>query len=82
MQPEHNWMKYVLNEQSDFIHQFNIQATKKMKKYLVKSQMYGIDAVTLSRILKAKQKLGRTFNSDKLGSIDFTKISKLTMCSA
>ena len=40
MQPEHNWMKYVLNEQSDFIHQFNIQATKKMKKYLVKSQMY------------------------------------------
>ena len=29
MQPEHNWMKYVLNEQSDFIHQFNIQATKK-----------------------------------------------------
>ena len=37
---------------------------------------------TLSGILKAKQKLGRTFNSDKLGGIDFTKISKLTMCSA
>jgi len=35
-----------------------------------------------SGILKAKQKLGRTFNSDKLGGIDFTKISKLTMCSA
>ena len=26
--------------------------------------------------------LGVTFNSDKLGGIDFTKISKLTMCSA
>ena len=41
-----------------------------------------IDAVTSSGILKAKQKLGRTFNSDKLGGIAFTKISKLTMCSA
>jgi hypothetical protein len=39
-------------------------------------------AVTSSGILKAKQKLGITFNSDKLGGIDFTKISKLTMCSA
>ena len=34
-----------------------------------------------SGILKAKQKLGVTFNSDKLGSIDFTKFSKLSMCS-
>ena len=33
-------------------------------------------------ILKAKQKLGVTFNSDKLGGIDFTKFSKLSMCSA
>ena len=41
-----------------------------------------LDAVTSSGILKAKQKLGRTFNSDKLGGIAFTKISKLTMCSA
>ena len=41
-----------------------------------------IDAATSAGILKAKQKLGRTFNSDKLGGIDFTKISKLTMCSA
>ena len=31
-------------------------------------------------ILKAKQKLGVTFNSDKLGGIDFTKFSKLSMC--
>ena len=43
---------------------------------------YVLDAVTLSQILKAKQKLGLTFDSDKLGVIDFTKLSKLTMCSA
>ena len=43
---------------------------------------YVLDAVTSSGILKAKQKLGRTFDSDKLGGIAFTKISKLTMCSA
>ena len=41
-----------------------------------------IDATTSSGILKAKQKLGVTFNSDKLGGIDFTKFSKLNMCSA
>ena len=35
-----------------------------------------------SRILIGKQKLGVTFNSDKLGGIDFTKFSKLSMCSA
>ena len=34
------------------------------------------------RDLKAKQKLGRTFNSDKLGGIAFKKNLKLTMCSA
>ena len=44
--------------------------------------IFNLDAVTSSGILKAKQKLGITFNSDKLGGIDFTKISKLTMCSA
>ena len=41
-----------------------------------------LDAVTSSGILKAKQKLSVTFNSDKLGGIDFTKFSKLSMCSA
>ena len=41
-----------------------------------------LDAATSSGILKAKQKLGVTFNFDKLGGIAFTKISKLTMCSA
>ena len=44
--------------------------------------LYILDAATSSGILKGKQKLGRTFNSDKLGGIAFTKISKLTMCSA
>ena len=39
-------------------------------------------AVGLSGILKGKQKLGVTFDSDKLGGIDLTKFSKLTMCSA
>ena len=43
---------------------------------------YIIDAATLSGILKAKQKLGVTFNSDKLGGIDFTNFSKLNMCTA
>ena len=43
---------------------------------------YVLDAVGSSGILKGKQKLGVTFNSDKLGGIDFTKFSKLTMCSA
>ena len=44
--------------------------------------LYLIVAVGSSGILKGKQKLGVTFNSDKLGGIDFTKFSKLTMCSA
>ena len=43
---------------------------------------YILFAVGSSRILIGKQKLGVTFNSDKLGGIDFTKFSKLTMCSA
>ena len=48
----------------------------------VENNTYVLVAVTSSGILKAKQKLGITFNSDKLGGIDFTKLSKLTMCSA
>ena len=40
-----------------------------------------LDAVTSSEILKAKQKLGVTFDSDKLGDTYFTQFSKLTMCS-
>ena len=49
---------------------------------LVTRIYYLLVTATSSGILKAKQKLGRTFNSDKLGGIAFTKISKLTMCSA
>ena len=41
-----------------------------------------IVAVGSSGTLKAKQKLGVTFNYDKLGGIDFTNFSKLSMCSA
>ena len=44
--------------------------------------IYIVDAVTLSGILKAKQKLGVTFNFDKQDIIDLTKISKMTMCRA
>ena len=44
--------------------------------------MYLLDAVRSSRILLGKQKLGVTFNADKLGGIDFTKFSKLSICSA
>ena len=43
---------------------------------------YSLVAVGLSGILKGKQKLDVTFDSDKLGGIDFTNFSKLTMCSA
>ena len=57
---------------------------KAMETRVMEFQVWGYKVVmaTSSGILKAKQKLGRTFNSDKLGGIDFTKISKLTMCSA
>ena len=34
---------------------------------------YSLDAATSSGILKAKQKLGVTFNSDQLGGIDLKK---------
>ena len=36
-----------------------------------------VDAVTSSGILKAKQKLGVTFDSDKLGDTYFTKFSNV-----
>ena len=46
------------------------------------SARYTLDAVGSWGIMFGMQKLGVTFNSDKLGGIDFTKFSKLTMCSA
>ena len=46
------------------------------------AHMYVLDAVGSSGILKGKQKLGVTFNSDKQDVIDFTKFSKIAMCIA
>ena len=43
---------------------------------------YVLDAVGSSGILKGKQKVGITFNFDKQDVIDFTKISKMTICRA
>ena len=43
---------------------------------------YRLVAVVSSGILKAKQKLGVTFNFDKQDVIDFMKFSKMTMCRA
>ena len=37
---------------------------------------YILDAARLSGILKARQKLGRTFDPDKLGGIALKKIQK------
>ena len=48
----------------------------------VRLGMYVLDAVTSSGILKAKQKLGVTFNFDEQDVIDLTKFSKMTMCRA
>ena len=45
---------------------------------VLKTTYYILVAVGSSGILKGKQKLGVTFNSNKLGVIDFTKFSKLT----
>ena len=47
-----------------------------------KLDLWTLVAVVSSGILKGKQKLGVTFNSDKLGGIDFTKISKLSSAGA
>ena len=44
--------------------------------------MYVLVAVGSSGILKAKLKLGVTFNFDKQDVIVFTDFSKMTMCRA
>ena len=44
--------------------------------------IYIKDAVTLSGIVFGKQRLGVTFNFDKLDTIGFTKLSNMTMCRA
>ena len=50
--------------------------------YLYGQSKYILDAVMSSGILKAKQKLGLTFNFNKQDVIDLTKFSKMTMCRA
>ena len=63
-----------------FIKPFVSEFKKKIaRKVMIQ---YCLDAVGSSGILKGKEKLGVTFNSDKLGGIDFTKFSKLSKCSA
>ena len=53
-----------------------------VKKLPIAIMQYILDAVRLLGILKAKQKLGLTFNFDKQNVIDFTKLSQMTMCRA
>ena len=51
---------------------FSLSLTQNLGKYTQfgrSRSIYLLDAVTLSGILKAKQKLGVTFNSNKLGGI-------------
>ena len=57
-------------------------AVYKLKSSFIFLPYYLLDAARLSGILKAKQKLGRTFDSDKLGGIAFKKNSKMTLCTA
>ena len=52
------------------------------QRYYWQIYVYTVDAVTSSGILKAKQKIGVTFNFVKQDVIDLTKISKMTMCRA
>jgi hypothetical protein len=59
-----------------------IQILPKNEQKQVDLWQYLLDAVTSSGILKAKQKLGVTFNFDKQDIIDLTKFSKMTMCRA
>ena len=70
----------------------NLQATKaqlgppyewvRNRANSLQPRRYLVVAVGSSGILKAKQKLGVTFNFDKQDVIDFTKFSKMTMCRA
>ena len=81
--------RYLLQNQTNFYRKivinttlFLIKSGKCYENITVEKNLYILDAARSAGILKAKQNLGVTFNSDKLGSIDFTKFSKLSMCSA
>ena len=54
-----------------------LSCPEKMKQ---NNSLYILDVVTLSGIVFGKQKVDITFNFNKEGVIDFTKISKMTMC--
>ena len=60
----------------------NIQSGQWISNMSGMLDKYLLVAVGLSGILKGKKKLSVTFNSNKLGVIDFTKFSKLTIGSA
>ena len=64
----------VLTEYMNFI-EF-VTSSKFVRTY------YILDAVTSLGILKAKQKLGVTFDYNKQNVLDLTKFSKMTMCGA
>jgi hypothetical protein len=64
--------KFIKNTQ---VYLLSRQDQRNLRTYL-------LVAVTSSRILKAKQKLGVTFNSDNQDVIDFMKFLKMTMCRA
>ena len=69
----------ILNSQPVLTSHLNSSRMNYLHTYIL---YYVLDAVGSSGILKAKQKLGVTFNFDKQDVIDFTKFSKMTMCRA
>ena len=64
------------------MHSLTIFLKKKYWRKYLKWNIYIIVTVTLSGIAFEKKKLGVTLKYDKQDVIDFTKISKLTMCKA
>ena len=72
----------VEGEVFDVLHPRHTFQAENKKKHIVVNGNCIIVAVGSSGILKAKQKLGVTFDFDKQDVIDFTKFSKMTMCRA
>ena len=78
------WCLQISQKTNEIFSRILALASKKRSNQKNKDTLfhYLIDAVGSSEILKAKQKLGVTFNFDKQDVIDLTKISKMTMCRA
>ena len=70
----------VEGEVFDVLHPRHTFQAENKKKHIVVNGNCIIVAVGSSGILKAKQKLGVTFDFDKQDFIVFTKFSKMTMC--